>query len=184
MERILARCLLLLVLCAGPADAESSEPGGMSILVKLADSAERIFRGSCLEAQDETLELAGGRIAVTRYTFTASEHLKGEASTSTVTFLQVGSTSGGALDLGRLAGLPVYRPGVEYVLFLLPESSAGLTSPSGAGEGAFVITGGSLQVIPGGHGLRLLPMAPETDSSLGAVRLSFDELKRALEEEL
>ena len=104
----------------------------------MAAVAERIFRGECLSARVGEVRIAGARIPTTTYTFRVSEYLKGRGS-GTLTFQQVGTPAGGPFDLGQVAGLPVYEVGVSYVLFLLPESRARLTSPSGAGEGAMRI---------------------------------------------
>ena len=43
----------------------------------------------------------------------------------------------------------MYTPGVEYVLFLLPEGTLGLTSPAGAGDGAFLIRGERVASVNG-----------------------------------
>lgn len=117
-------------------------------LETLARSSARIFRGHCVKAETGTVEIAGGRIAVTTYTFEVADNLKGVAG-GTVSFRQVGSAAGGRRDLGALAGLPVYAPAAEYILFLLPESSVGLTSPAGAEQGAFVIRGERVHAASG-----------------------------------
>ena len=125
-------------------------------LAGLASSASRIFRGVCVSAEVGAVEYAGARIAATTYTFDVRDHLKGGAG-KTVTFRQVGTPRGGMADLGRAAGLPVYAPGVEYVVFLLPESRARLTSPAGASRGALVMRGEEV-VVPGG----IAGLAPST----------------------
>jgi hypothetical protein len=109
-------------------------------------SAAHVFRGQCVSAVAGTADVAGARIAVTTYTFRASEHLKGRGK-GTMVFRQVGTADGGPRDLGRLVGLPVYAPGTEYVLFLLPESTAHVTSPAGAGDGAFVVVGDAVRGV-------------------------------------
>ena len=115
-------------------------------LAGLTGSAGRIFRGVCLSAEVGAVEYAGARIAATTYTFEVREYLKGGGG-PTVSFRQVGTPSGGARDLGRAAGLTVYAPGDEYVLFLLPESRARLTSPAGASRGALSVSGEDV-VVP------------------------------------
>lgn len=114
--------------------------GRATPLAELAQSAGRIFRGHCIAATTEEMTIAGVRIRVTSYRFSVGEHLKGTGP-AVIEFRQVGTRDNSRFDLGRIAGLPTYRPGDEYVLFLLPESSAGLTSPAGAGEGAFPVQG-------------------------------------------
>ncbi len=125
-------------------------------LAGLTGSAARIFRGSCRSAEAGTAEYAGARIAATTYTFEVRDSLKG-AGGRTVTFRQVGTPSGGARDLGQAAGLPVYAPGLEYVIFLLPESQARLTSPAGASRGALLVSGEDV-IVPGD----LVGLAPLT----------------------
>jgi hypothetical protein len=114
-------------------------------LDRLTTSAGRIFRGVCLSAEVGIVEYAGARIPATTYTFEIREHLKGGGG-PTVTFRQVGTPTAGAGDLGRAAGLPVYEPGLEYVIFLLPESRARLTSPAGASRGALLMRGDEVAV--------------------------------------
>jgi hypothetical protein len=112
-------------------------------IATMTRSSARVFRGHCVRADVETANVGGARLTVTRYTFQVGEHLKGRGG-SVVTFRQLGLPSGGARDLATLVGVPRYTPGAEYVLFLLPESGAGLTSPAGAAAGAFVVRDGSV----------------------------------------
>jgi hypothetical protein len=140
---LLGICLALTSAATAPAAMISS-----TSLDGLVGSAGRIFRGRCTGVESGTVDVAGGRLPATTYTFEVTEQLKGAAAT-TITFRQVGVPGGGARDLGRLARLPVYSTGVEYVLFLLPDSSAGLTSPAGAAQGAFVVSGESVWAAPG-----------------------------------
>lgn len=114
-------------------------------------SAAIVFRGICERADAGTVEVAGARLPVTIYTFRVSERFKGHAG-QTLTFRQIGSLGGGTADLGRIAGLPSYVPGRDYILFLLPESRVGLTSPAGAAQGAFEVAGDRavpMRAVPG-----------------------------------
>jgi hypothetical protein len=131
---------LLLLGVAATATARTNVAPSIATMTR---SAARVFRGHCVEAAPETVVLGGARFTVTRYTFRVGEHLKGRGG-STVTFRQLGLPGGGPRDLAVLVGLPRYAPGAEYVLFLLPESGAGLTSPAGATAGAFVVRDGSV----------------------------------------
>src|SRR5262245_41555356 len=107
-------------------------------VAQLTASAARVFRGECVAAGAGTVDVAGARLPPTTYTFRVREHLKGRPH-ATITFRQLGAPGGGPRDLGRLADLPTYAPGSEYVLFLLPASRVGLTSPAGAAEGALLV---------------------------------------------
>jgi hypothetical protein len=128
---------------ATAADARMATP---PTIAAMTSSAAHVFRGQCMSAVEGTADVAGARVAVTTYTFRASEHLKGRGK-NTVVFRQVGTPAGGPRDLGHLVGLPVYAPGTEYVLFLLPESPARITSPAGAGDGAFIVTGDTVRGV-------------------------------------
>ena len=158
MSSVSARLAVVLTLTVASAQAG---PMAMTVppvtLAGLTGSAGRIFRGVCLSAEVGTVEYAGARIAATTYTFEVRESLKG-GSERTVTFRQVGTPGGGARDLGRAAGLPVYMPGGEYVIFLLPESKARLTSPAGASRGALLVSGENVVVPPGLAGLAPTPL--------------------------
>lgn len=120
------------------------------LLLGFAAAAAGVFHGRCVGAEVVTIELAGARLAATEYTFAVYETFKGDAAT-TLRFRQVGTPAGGARDLGALVGLPLYRPGAEYVLFLLPAGRLGLTSPAGAGEAAYRIEGSALRPVAAGH---------------------------------
>lgn len=112
-------------------------------LADLTAGSARVVRARCVEARVESKPIGAARLTVTRYTFDVADVLKGSAPKQLV-FRQVGAPHPGRNDLGRLAALPVYEPGTEYVLFLLPESAIGLTSPAGAAEGAFAVRGESV----------------------------------------
>lgn len=152
----------------------------------LAQSAARVFRGHCARARTSTIVVGGARLAATTYTFAVREHLKGSRRRR-VTFRQVGAPGGGPRDLGGLVGLPTYVPGTEYVLFLLPRGSAGLTSPAGAAEGAFVVREGNVRALRGGRvagaGAGLRTASPSAESSAPET-LSYEALRRAVREAL
>jgi hypothetical protein len=82
--------------------------------------------GQCL-AVHETQNEAGQ--TVTEFHFKVVEAIKG-VSEDQVTVRQLG---------GRNGLLPSYAVGQEVLLFLHPESLAGLTSPVGFGQGTFTV---------------------------------------------
>ncbi|MEM7050893.1 MAG: hypothetical protein AAF604_14590 [Acidobacteriota bacterium] len=144
-----------------------------SELSTLTHSAEQVFQGTCVAVREATVEVGGARLAATTYVFEVHDHLKGTASRR-VEFRQVGRPEGGPGDLGFEVGLPTYRVGTDYLLFLLPASRVGLTSPAGAAEGAFRLVGDRVQPLATGHGLRL----PPTES------FSYDALRAAVRREM
>jgi hypothetical protein len=113
--------------------------------------AAQVFRGRCSAAEPVEVRVGQVSLAATEWTFEVSEWLRG-GGPPVVRFRQLGRPQGGRDDLGRLAGLPVYEVGAEYVLFLLPPGRLGLTSPAGAGEAALSVAGDSLHWVAAGHG--------------------------------
>jgi hypothetical protein len=146
-----------------------------------------VFRGRCLSAEVGVAEIAGGRFPITTYTFAIDEYLKGSGP-QTISFRQIGTPAGGPADLGRLVGLPGYSPGQEYVLFLLPESRFGLTSPAGAGDGAFAVSGDRVRSLRAP--VRVSPPPSRLRSALGGAsvnevtEMSYDALRRSVAEQL
>ena len=169
----------LLLACASAASAQDVE---RFVVQSFAQSSARIFRGRCVFADAVAVRIPGGTVAATRYTFEVVDGIKGVEAGRRTAFVQVGDPAGGRLDLGRLAGLPTYAPGSEYVLFLLPESRHGLTSPAGAAEGAFLVAGDRMIWLPGPHGAVQRERAirnPRVADRASATPLSYVRLRAA-----
>jgi len=182
MKRWFVLCALLALSLAG---AYAQVAKSLS-LADITTSAAQIFRGHCVNSKVEIAEVAGARIPVTVYTFRTTEYLKGSGPDS-VTFRQVGTPEGGLRDLGHLSGLPTYAPDTEYVLFLLPESRARLTSPAGAGDGAFLVNGDQVQALK--PGLHFPEVSTQTAQVAGVqappsevATFSYETLRRAVRE--
>lgn len=112
-------------------------------LAELVQEAERIFVGVCVSVGDGTLsQPGGGGIPYTEYTFEVRDALKGSPGKS-LTIRQYGvraprpTPDGTRALVTRARGMPVYQPGQELLLFLIGDSSLGLTSPVGLDQGAF-----------------------------------------------
>ena len=120
--------------------------GASFSVAELTKSADRIFRGRCVSAWTTTVDFKGSPLAATAYTFEVSDYLKGGGPVR-FTFSQAGTPDRGVSDLGRVAGLTVFVPGNEYVVFLRPISKAGLTSAAGRGRGVLLVTGETVQVV-------------------------------------
>lgn len=168
------------VLALGCAEAAHAATNGSVTLTDLTRSAARVFRGRCLAAEVGTAAFAGARIPATTYTFEVSEYLKGSGP-DTLSFRQVGTPMREPNDLGRVAGLPVYAPGGEYIIFLLPESKARLTSPAGAERGVFTVSGDQ---VKGASGVRGMPAAArpamEGDSPPDPAAVPYEAFRRAV----
>ena len=156
--------------------------GAPATVAQLTASAARVFRGRCTAVVAGTVEVAGARLPATTYTFRVREHLKGRRR-STITFRQLGAPGGGPHDLGRLVDLPTYAPGSEYVLFLLPASRVGLTSPAGAAEGALLVRYGVVTNVRGVSVEVPVSLRARGRAPLGGLTgSSYDELRRAVRE--
>jgi hypothetical protein len=137
--------------------------------LELTRSAARIFRGRCVDARPVTVDFNGRPLVATAYTFEVGEYLKGSGP-GKLTFRQTGTPERGVSDLGRIAGLTVFAPGVEYVVFLRPESRIGLTSAAGRGRGVFLVKGDGVQAA----GLDGRAPAP------GSETIAYEALRRAV----
>jgi hypothetical protein len=147
--------------------------GASFSVLELTRSAARIFRGRCVAARAETVDFKGRPLAATAYFFEVSEYLKGDGP-RTLTFRQAGTPDRGTSDLGRIAGLTVFEPGSEYVVFLRPVSKAGLTSAAGRGRGVLLVSGETVQVA-------------EVDGRTpapGAERIAYEAIRRAVRQVL
>ena len=170
--------LALACLC-GVAGATGTAALDADPVREFARAAGRVVHARCLGAEVVVVEVAGARLAATEYSFAVHETFKGEP-TSTLRFRQVGTPSGGPRDLGQLVGLPVYRPGEDYVLFLLPAGRSGLTSPAGAGEAAFGVEGSALRPLAAGH-WRTAAGRKRTAPAIAGGRAEIDTLEELRE---
>jgi hypothetical protein len=143
--------------------------GASFSVAELTGSAARIFRGRCVAARPVTADLKGRPLAATAYTFEVSEYLKGDGPRR-LTFRQAGTPERGTSDLGRIAGLTVFAPGNEYVVFLRPESKAGLIAAAGRGRGVLLVSGETVQVVD------VDGRTPEP----GAEKIAYEALRRAV----
>lgn len=147
--------------------------GASFSVAELTKSADRIFRGRCLSAWTTTVDFKGRPLAATAYSFEVSDYLKGGGPVR-FTFNQAGTPDRGVSDLGRVAGLTVFVPGNEYVVFLRPISQAGLTSAAGRGRGVLLVTGETVQVVD----------VDGTTPEPYAERIAYEALRRAIQQVL
>lgn len=137
----LAFCVLFLIgagLCASAHALQMLHRN----LQEISAISERAFVGKCVAVR-EIFEPEKNIPPQTEYTFEITDVLKGELG-STLTFRQHGLlrphvVGENAAYVGRSAAMPVYREGQEYVIFLIGDSSLGLTSPVGLYQGVFLI---------------------------------------------
>lgn len=102
-------------------------------LQDMVASADRIFLGACIKAEETTLPSG---LTATEYTFQVRRGLKGVNSGDTVTFRQLHASGRQSLSI---PGLPRFRHGQDTLVFLHGDSKLGLTSPVGLSQGVFQV---------------------------------------------
>ncbi len=95
-------------------------------LKELADSADRVFTGTCINIKDIPKDKIAN-LHVIKYTFEINESFKGLSGKKLISFKQWAPTTDNA----------GYEINKKYVLFLNPDSRIGLTSPVGFLQGHF-----------------------------------------------
>ena len=128
--------LFILVVCAGTAFAGSMvRPINLE---QMTTGARTIFYGKCVAAEARMDE---NGLPATRYTFEIQRTLKGQAG-STFSIKQFGfaptyrPASDRSLSVATVEGMPEYRLGESYLIFLAAVSPMGYSSPQGLGQGA------------------------------------------------
>ena len=136
-------CLSSLLLLFGGLTPDSIQAASVRLanLRDLVEQSDRIFVGKCLSVESKVTN----NIPFTAYTFEVVEQIKG-VITDTVTVRQFGLTKpipmgGGLARAMMIQGMPQYKEGHQYLLFLVKESPIGLSSPAGLFQGAFLSTG-------------------------------------------
>ena len=121
-------CALLLAGLSTPARASRVRT---MTLEEMVQRAGKIVSGRCTAVN--VVKDAERGIPVTELTFQVHRSLKGPA-TDTLVIRQPGDAT-----RPGLLGLPQFRAGEEVLLLLYGESSSGLTSPVGLGQGKFTV---------------------------------------------
>ena len=134
MARLLARAFLSLCLLAGVVSGVTLASQVRPVnLEQMTQRAARIFSGRCIQTSVEYDAALGRNITVA--TFRVQRAVKGVlGDTVTVRMLSGGTSLG-----DEPAGVPRFRRGDEVVLFLYGESSLGLSSTVGLGQGSFKV---------------------------------------------
>ncbi|MBI1910295.1 MAG: hypothetical protein HYS22_09020 [Deltaproteobacteria bacterium] len=148
---------------------------------KLTARAGKIFVGRCEEVREDLDE---NRMAVTYVTYRVLERIKGDLR-DLETIKIFGVSKKRVLTDDGLTGSPstvvmrsdetAYQKGKEEILFLYPESSLGLTSPVGLGQGRLSISTlpNGKRVVRGQYGSRFL-LRHSSSSTLKTLTLSGD----------
>jgi hypothetical protein len=118
-------------------------------LQEMVDRADRIFRGTVLDAREGTVAAGGGQLPVVTYRIRVEESFKG--TYGTVKGMQIAeikmvgkltpSNASPIRALSALSELPRLEVGKEYLLLTTARSSIGLSTTVGLGQGRFVLQG-------------------------------------------
>ncbi len=112
-------------------------------LEDLVGHSQRIFSAVC---QNVSSGFDENNLPYTRYSFLVTDSIHGVANQQVVVIKQFGlaepiQLNNGVTQLSRIAGMPRYVAGQEYLLFLNRESRLGFSSPIGLLQGAFRVQG-------------------------------------------
>lgn len=118
-------------------------------LEQMVDRADRIFRGTVLEAKEGTVQAGGGELPIVTYRIRVDEALKGEfqelKGQTIAEVRMIGKLdSSRAAAQRRLSTMPVLlrlEVGQDYLLLTTPPSAIGLSTTVGVGQGSFRLFG-------------------------------------------
>ena len=106
-------------------------------LDEIIDTAGVAFEGVCLDNTTGRDPQTGALVTLT--TFQVSDVLKGTIAGSTYTIKQMGGEDKSTGEVFKMHGVPTFRPGEGYVVFLYGVSPQGFSSPVGLAQGRFEV---------------------------------------------
>jgi len=129
-------------------------------LEEMTGRADKIFRGTVINIQQSTIEAGGAELPTVTYRLRVEELFKGQASEvkgekAVVQIRMIGSikpapaNKAGKVKFSAFRDVPRLVMGGDYLLFTTSESSIGLSTTVGLGQGAFKVgpMEGELQAV-------------------------------------
>jgi hypothetical protein len=112
----------------------------------LVTRADRIVRGTVLQADESTVVAGGGNLPIVIYRIRVDEVLKGSIGTGDVLVVRMVGlpkplTSGPYRRANLLRDLPQFAVGRDYLFALTRPSQIGLSTTVGLGQGLFQLRG-------------------------------------------
>lgn len=122
-------------------------------LSQMTGNADKIFRAEVIAVKTGAINVGGGELSTTTYTFRVNDLIKGQLSKQSgkinniIELQMVGSlkkpnSENGIRNVGGFR-TPKLITGNEYLLFTTPPSSVGLSMTVGVGQGLFSFKDGS-----------------------------------------
>jgi hypothetical protein len=111
-------------------------------LDEIIDASVLAFEGTCIGTESRRDPQTGWIVTLT--TFTVDDVLKGAAG-STLTIKQIGGEDAREGVRQVVHGIPQFKPGESYVVFMPQASASGLSSPIGLEQGRYFVDGGAQQ---------------------------------------
>ena len=191
LKRFVFSCLVAAAAAVLPAQATTVLP---VTLENMVDRSATAFQGTVLNNRVERDAATGLVVTYTR--FKVSDVLKGSVG-ATHEIKQIGGEMADGGVQFRVMGVPRFREGAEYVVFLNGVSAAGFSSPVGLHQGRFsVTTEGAVAKVGNGRDFRelaadipphRLPPTVQDKMSRSAGRvneLGLDEFKQLVRDRL
>lgn len=129
-------------------------------LEEMTGRADKIFRGTVIDVQHSTIEAGGAELPAVTYRVRVEELFKGQASEvkgdkAVMEIRMIGSIKPGPANIdgntkfSAFRDVPRLSKGGDYLLFTTAESSIGLSTTVGLGQGAFKVSDveGELQAV-------------------------------------
>ncbi len=156
----LARLSTLLIVIPTFALATSVEHMNLE---EMSAKADKIFRGTVISITPGSVEAGGAELPTVTYTIQVEDSFKGDfiiakddvrlAKVTMITDAKSGDTGDGLQKFGLFRDVPQLVVGGDYVLFTSAESSIGLSTTVGLGQGCFDVVGGAALNRAGNLGL-------------------------------
>ena len=149
---------------------------------ELSSNADKIFRGTVISVQPGTVQAGGADLPTVTYTLKVEESFKGDftiekgdmrlAKITMISDVKADPSSDGIQKMTLFRDVPRLAVGRDYLLFTSAESSIGLSTTIGLGQGCFDIVG-SMALNRAGN-LGLFQGASVAGPAKGAI--AYDEL--------
>lgn len=152
-------------------------------LGEIVERSDTVFRGTVIDIQQTSVAVGGGTLPTITYRLRVEDMLKGTPDVTKddaaymeiqmVGSLKPDSQSGDTIHFALFDDVPKLTMGHDYVLFMTPESSIGLSVTVGLGQGAF-------NVVPTNKADMVVNEFGNMGLGMGEGPMSYSDLKAAV----